>query len=92
MQHTWNTKRLYRRITSQISGGWTGYLKPKDVWQTIDASILPDLSCTAFPGNVQFAANSQDWSTICIDGTFSMKRHIESTGSDDRLITIKTET
>lgn len=61
---------------TQISGGWRNYIKRGYVWQSISALVAGDLSCTTFPGNVQFAADSQGWSEICIDGTFSMARHI----------------
>jgi hypothetical protein len=77
--YTWNADREYHgggSATTQIGGGWRNYIKRGYVWQPISALIAGDLSCTTFPGNVQFAASSQGWSDIVIDGTFSMTRHI----------------
>jgi len=76
---TWNADREILTPTqfrSVIGGGWRNYIKRGYVWQPISALIAGDLSCTTFPGNVQFAADSQGWSDIVIDGTFSMQRHI----------------
>ena len=76
---TWNADREYHgggSATTQLSGGWRNYIRRGYVWQPISALIAGDLSCTTFPGNVQFAASAQGWSDIVIDGTFSMARHI----------------
>lgn len=76
---TWNADReklTPTQFRSAIGGGWRNYIKRGYVWQPISALIAGDLSCTTFPGNVQFAADSQGWSDIVIDGTFSMARHI----------------
>ena len=77
--YTWNAEREYHgggSATTQLSGGWRNYIRRGYVWQPISALIAGDLSCSTFPGNVQFAADSQGWSDIVIDGTFSMARHI----------------
>ena len=81
MPYTWNADREYHgggggSATTQIGGDWRNYIRRGYVWQPISALIAGDLSCTTFPGNVQFAADSQGWSDIVIDGTFSMARHI----------------
>lgn len=76
---TWNADREYHgggSATTQIGGGWRNYIRRGYVWQPINPFVASDLSCTAFPGNVQFAADSQGWSDIVIDGTFSIRRHI----------------
>ena len=76
---TWNADREYHgggSATTQLSGGWRNYIRRGYVWQPINPFVASDLSCTAFPGNVQFAASSQGWSDIVIDGTFSIARYI----------------
>lgn len=76
---TWNADREILTPTqfrSVIGGGWRNYIRRGYVWQPISPLVVGDLSCTTFPGNVQFAADSQGWSDIVIDGTFSMQRHI----------------
>lgn len=77
--YTWNADREIitpTQFRSVIGGGWRNFIRRGYTWQSINPEIQSDLTCTAFPGNVQFAASSQDWSDICIDGTFSMKRHV----------------
>jgi hypothetical protein len=76
---TWNADREILTPTqfrSVIGGRWRNYIKRGYVWQPISPLVAGDLSCTTFPGNVQFASDSQGWSDIVIDGTFSMTRHI----------------
>ena len=77
---TWNANRTTidaRTKRTKIAGAWQNFLKRNQAWAPIDTSIQSDRSVTAFPGCVQLPIDSQGWSEICIDGTYSMKRHID---------------
>lgn len=78
--HTWNTDRDYLAdgsVRSVIGGGWRNYIRRQQVWQPINTTINADRSVTAFPGCLQLPESAQGWADICIDGTFSMRRHSE---------------
>lgn len=84
--HSWNTDREILQggsVRSQISGGWRNYLKQSHPWAPIDTTIQSDRRVEAFPGCLELPSDSQGWAEICIDGAFSMKRHIEEGNSDN---------
>lgn len=77
---TWNSDRTTidaRTKRTKVGGSWRNHLKRNQAWAPINTDIPSDRSVEAFPGCVQLPASSQGWADICIDGTFSMKRHIE---------------
>jgi hypothetical protein len=70
-----NTTAAGRRRLSSAAAGETTSGEATSGSRSI--RLLP-ATCPArrFPGNVQFAASSQGWSDIVIDGTFSIARYI----------------